>query len=68
MSGATLISRGILIGGSVGILAALAGFSDSLPKSFGLGMAAGFLAGLTLSLRQNKKPAARMTEKHDEQD
>ena len=42
--------RGILIGGSMGVLYALAGFSDSLPRAFG-----GTLAGLTLAIRQRKR-------------
>ena len=40
--------RGILIGGSMGVLYALAGFSDSLPIG-------GALAGLTLAIRQHKR-------------
>lgn len=51
----SFIIRGILIGGSLGVLAALAGFSDSLPRAFGAGMIAGALAGLTVALRQRKK-------------
>ena len=43
--------RGILIGGSM----ALAGFSDSLPRAFGVGMIGGALAGLTLAIRQRKR-------------
>ena len=45
--------RGILIGGSMGVLYALAGFSDSLPRAFGVGMIG--LAGLTLAIRQRKR-------------
>ena len=45
--------RGILIGGSMGVLYALAGFSDSLPRA--LGMIGGALAGLTLAIRQRKR-------------
>lgn len=49
------IVRGILIGGSLGVLLALAGVAESLPRAFGLGMVAGALAGLTLGrLRRNK--------------
>ena len=47
--------RGILIGGSKGVLYALAGFSDSLPRAFGVGMIGGALAGLTLAIRQRKR-------------
>ena len=46
--------RGILIGGSMGVLYALAGFSDSLPRAFGVGIG-GALAGLTLAIRQRKR-------------
>ena len=46
--------RGILIGGSMGVLYALAGFSD-LPRAFGVGMIGGALAGLTLAIRQRKR-------------
>ncbi len=49
------IIRGILIGGSLGVIGALLGYSDSLPRAFGVGMIAGALAGLTLGLRQRKK-------------
>ncbi|HIW78027.1 MAG TPA: hypothetical protein H9874_02635 [Candidatus Bilophila faecipullorum] len=49
------IIRGILIGGSLGVFYALAGFSDSLPRAFGVGMIGGALAGLTLAIRQRKK-------------
>ena len=47
--------RGILIGGSMGVLYALAGVSDSLPRAFGVGMIGGALAGLTLAIRQRKR-------------
>ena len=43
--------RGILIGGSMGVLYALAGFSVSLPRAFGVGM----IGGLTLAIRQRKR-------------
>ena len=49
------IVRGIMIGGSMGVIGALLGYSDSLPRAFGVGMLAGALAGLTLGLRQRKK-------------
>lgn len=49
------ILRGILIGGSMGVLYALSGFSDSLPRAFGVGMIGGALAGLTLAIRQRKR-------------
>ena len=50
--------RGILIGGSMGVLYALAGFSDSLPRAFGVGMIGGALAGLTLA-RTGNDPSNR---------
>ncbi len=49
------VLRGIMIGGSLGVLLALAGFSDSLPRAFGVGMLGGALAGLTLALRRRKQ-------------
>lgn len=49
------IIRGILIGGSMGVFYALAGFSDSMPRSFGVGMLAGALAGLTIAIRQRNR-------------
>ncbi len=49
------IIRGILIGGSFGILSALSGFYDNIPKAFFIGVLCGFLAGLTLGILQKKK-------------
>lgn len=49
------IIRGILIGGSLGVIGALLGFSDSLPRAFWVGMLAGVLAGVTIGLRRRKK-------------
>ena len=46
------IVRGILIGGSLGVLLALAGVAESLPRAFGLGMLGGALAGFTLGRRK----------------
>ena len=52
------IVRGVLIGGSLGVFAALFGLVDSMPRAFILGMIAGALAGLTLArLRRSKPPA-----------
>lgn len=48
------IVRGILIGGSLGVFAALLGLSDSIPRAFGVGMIGGFLAGITLERRRRK--------------
>lgn len=49
------ITRGILIGGSVGVLAALLGILHSIFWGCGLGMIAGFLAGLTIASKRKKK-------------
>lgn len=50
------IARGILIGGSIGVFAGLLGLVQSLFWGCGLGMIAGFLAGLTVaSRRKNNK-------------
>lgn len=48
------ITRGILIGGSVGVFAALLGILPSIFWACGLGMIAGFLAGLTIAARRKK--------------
>lgn len=51
------IVRGLLIGGSLGVFAALFGIVDNMPRGFGLGMIGGFLAGITMArLRKNKAP------------
>ena len=51
------VVRGILIGGSLGVFAALAGVVDNMPRAFGLGMLGGFFAGLTLArMRRGKAP------------
>lgn len=47
--------RGILIGGSIGAFAALFGLVDNMARAVGLGMFAGFLAGLTLARKHRKK-------------
>ena len=47
-----LITRGILIGCSLGVILALAGFSDSLGRAFLVGGVAGALAGFTLAKRR----------------
>ena len=49
------VTRGILIGGSFGVFAVLLGVSDNMLRSVGLGMVAGFLAGLTMSWRSGRK-------------
>lgn len=48
------IVRGILIGGSIGVFAALMGILSNLFWGCGLGMIAGFLAGLTMAKRRKK--------------
>ena len=50
-----ILLRGILNGGSMGVQYALAGFSDSHPSAFGVGMIGGALAGLTHAIRQRKR-------------
>jgi hypothetical protein len=52
---ADYITRGILIGGALGVFAALSGLSSSLFWSCGLGMISGFLAGLTLAGRAGRR-------------
>lgn len=49
------IVRGILIGGSVGVFAALLGILQSIFWGCGMGMIAGFLAGITMAARRRKK-------------
>ncbi len=49
------VVRGIMIGGSVGVLASLAGLGVDMMHGAALGMIAGFLAGLTLARRQERK-------------
>lgn len=51
----SFILRGILIGSSLGVLLALAGFAESLPRAFVVGMLGGALAGLTLGLKRRNK-------------
>lgn len=48
------IVRGILIGGSLGVFAALLGILPSIFWGCGLGMIAGFFAGLTMAGRRRK--------------
>lgn len=51
------IVRGVLIGGSLGVFAALFGVVDNMPRAFVIGIIAGALAGLTMArLRKNKPP------------
>jgi hypothetical protein len=50
------VVRGIMLGGAIGVLGALAGYSDSMLRAFGVGMIGGALAGYTLwRMRGNKQ-------------
>ncbi len=53
--GASRITRGILIGGSLGAFSALMGVSESMFMAVGVGMMAGFLAGLTMQWLDKKR-------------
>lgn len=46
--------RGILIGGSLGVFAALLGFVD-MGRGLALGMVAGFAAGFTMAKKREKE-------------
>lgn len=59
------ITRGILIGGAVGAFGAMFGFSRSIFWGTGVGMIAGFLAGITLFKRAEKR--ARQAELQNSQ-
>ncbi len=48
------IVRGILIGGSLGVFAGLAGLFP-ISRGLALGMVAGFFAGITLEKRREKR-------------
>lgn len=50
------IARGVLIGSSLGVFAALLGIVDNMARAFILGMIAGGLAGFTLSRMRRGKP------------
>lgn len=54
LEGLDYITRGILIGGSIGVFAALLDILPSLFWGCGLGMIAGFLAGVTMAQRRKK--------------
>ena len=49
------ITRGILLGGALGVFSALLGITRGLFWGCGLGMVAGFLAGLTMANRAKKQ-------------
>lgn len=50
-----LIVRGILIGGSLGVFAAIFGLSDNMFRALGFGMIAGALAGYTIQRIRRKR-------------
>ncbi|MDR2502920.1 MAG: hypothetical protein LBD82_00800 [Deltaproteobacteria bacterium] len=54
LASADYIARGILSGGALGVFSALFGFTRSIFWSCGLGMLAGFMAGITLALRRGR--------------
>ena len=62
MERAGFISRGILIGGSLGALSVIMGFTTNYFFSIGYGMLAGFFAGLTRFLlkKRREKRAAKL--------
>ncbi|MDL2316000.1 hypothetical protein LJC59_02845 [Desulfovibrio sp. OttesenSCG-928-A18] len=49
------ITRGILIGGALGALSVVFGYSESMFIAIGLGAVAGFLAGATHALLDKKR-------------
>jgi len=49
------ITRGILVGGALGVFSALLDITRNIFWGCGLGMAAGFLAGLTMASRAKKQ-------------
>lgn len=53
--GSNRITRGILIGGALGAFSAIFGISANMFIGVGVGMIAGFLAGLTLMYRDNRR-------------
>ena len=53
--GAGRVARGILIGGSLGVFAAIFGITDNMFISVGFGMLGGFLAGLRLTWRDKHR-------------
>lgn len=49
------IARGILVGGSLGVIAALLDILPGLFRGLGIGMIAGFFAGVTMLFLRSKK-------------
>ena len=55
MDGASRITRGILIGGALGAFCNLFGFTESMFFSVGAGAIAGFFAGITHTVLDNRR-------------
>ena len=55
MIGADRITRGILIGGSLGAFSVIFGYNESMFLSIGFGMIAGALAGITMAYIDKRK-------------
>ena len=55
MIGADRITRGILIGGSLGAFSAIFGFTESMFLSIGVGMIGGLFAGVTMASIDRRK-------------
>ena len=55
MIGADRITRGILIGGSLGAFSAIFGFTESMFLAIGVGMIGGLFAGITISSIERRK-------------
>ena len=53
--GAGRVARGILVGGSLGVFAAIFGISDNMFMAVGFGMMAGGLAGLTMTWLEKRR-------------
>jgi len=49
------IAKGFLIGSSLGILAAVFGITDSLPRSILLGSLGGIFAGITMNYKLKRR-------------
>jgi mannitol-specific phosphotransferase system IIBC component len=55
MIGADRLTRGILIGGSLGAFSVIFGYNESMFLSIGVGMIAGALAGITMAYIDKRK-------------
>ena len=58
-----VISRGIVLGGSLGFLIGLC--ITDIKQAFGLGMISGFCAGLTVYIRSKKRMNTRDSSEHN---